>query len=147
MAQAALFESLALAYEEWQSRKGRSHPVHEIFALIRLQALQLGLGNWRALDAMRQRAWEWMVGDPLVVPCPLCSTLMWKFNGQTWNASHVLAEAHGGSRAKSNLRALCAECNCRMDDHHMYDYVQLRYSSAVAVLALEPLMCTIAGPT
>jgi hypothetical protein len=63
---------------------------------------------------------------------------MWKFNGQTWNASHVLAEARGGSRARSNLRALCAGCNGVMGSEHMYDYVLRQHPAAVATLVLEP---------
>lgn len=138
MAEATLLENISLLYQEWQARKGRNQPTHDVFSMLHAQALILGVGHWSVLDAMRQRAWEWILEDPFVARCPLCSRVMWKFNGQTWNASHVLANANGGSRAKSNLRALCEKCNGAMGSEHMYDYVLRLHPEAISVLALEP---------
>jgi hypothetical protein len=64
---------------------------------------------------------------------------MCKYDGNSWNASHVLARATGGNESAHNLRPLAPQVNGVMGHEHMYTYVLREYGvEAVTVLRLLP---------
>lgn len=69
--------------------------------------------------------------------CPLCQDReIQQMDGMTWNGSHVIATANGGSIDVENLRVVCSSCNSSMRTVDMREYC-LIYRGSMERLMLE----------
>lgn len=73
----------------------------------------------------RRLVWETYFGLSYTHACYCCKKTKIKALG-SWHRAHVIAKSKGGSNHISNLRPVCAQCNCEMATSNLYDFKILR---------------------
>lgn len=95
--------------------------------------------------SLRTQVWTTIYNDPpkFQVSCPICEkTQMEIHNAKTWEVSHVVAHACGGSEELENLKPICKPCNRKMKTLDMRDYIKetrfADYNKIFKILKLTP---------
>jgi hypothetical protein len=77
----------------------------------------------RATKRQRENCWRYLAGNEREIECPCCfKTKLIYSASRSWEASHILPKAHGGTAEAYNLYPLCVNCNGNMSDMNMFCY-------------------------
>tara|TARA_B100000073_G_scaffold88580_1_gene69448 strand:+ start:298 stop:1380 length:1083 start_codon:yes stop_codon:yes gene_type:complete len=77
---------------------------------------------------VRTQVWRNEFEDETTGKCPFfaqCNTILNNSISNGWHCGHIISDVNGGGIEASNLRPICASCNCSMGPRNWNEYEQL----------------------